>query len=306
MSHPDLPDPLVPQPLRAHLTGRPAEGGQPGDAWLRSVPRLVDELIEAWELTPTGGVRSGWTAIALDVTRHGVPAVLKVGWPHPESAAEHLALRRWDGAGAVRLLAADPSRGALLLERLDATRDLTQVWDEEACEIVGSLLRRLHVPALPQVLRLSDFTRQQHERLATTPAALPRQQLDRALALGRELTSDPDCDATLLHTDLHYENVLAAEREPWLAIDPKPMAGHPGYELYPLLRNRVDELGTGSAFRYLTRRRLEVACEAAGIDETAARWWTVVAASFGALWAHEDGDAAAGTHAIAVIKAMHD
>ena len=81
--------------------------------------------------------------------------MLKVGWPHVDSAQEHLALRAWNGHGAVRLVAADPARGALLLERLDSTRDLGSVDIDEACAIVGGLHRSLHVPAPPTIRSLA-------------------------------------------------------------------------------------------------------------------------------------------------------
>ena len=80
----------------------------------------------------------------------------------------------------------------------------------------------------------------------------------------------------LLHTDLHYTNVLGAYRSPWLAIDPKPMAGDVAFEVAPALWNRADELGTGSEVRWSLRRRLEIICERAGIDEGRARAWTIV------------------------------
>lgn len=300
---------LVPETFRTWVSRLPADGGPSGADWARRLPRLVGELLEEWGLEPTGVGMTGWTAVVVPVARDGEPLMLKVCWPHPEARDEHLALRRWDGHGSVRLMAADPARGALLLEPLDAARDLRPLWIDEACEIVGGLLARLHVPALPQLRTLSAFAAQQLERLQASPDALPRRLVDRTAGLVRELTAEPDCDATLLHTDLHYENVLAGEREPWLAIDPKPMAGHPGFEIQPLLRNRAEELGTDSSFRYLVRRRLEIACEAAGIDEDAARRWTYVNTAFEALWAAEgdDADDADGvTLSIALLKALDD
>ncbi|GAB3622949.1 streptomycin 6-kinase [Mariniluteicoccus endophyticus] len=297
----------LPAELLARMGPRPAEGGPTGAAWLDTVPTLAGDLLDEWSLVWEGGFRSGHTSVVLPVARDDEPLVLKIGWPHRESRGEHLGLRAWDGNGIVHLVAADPGRGALLLERLDATRTLDDLWDEEACGIAGDLLARLHATAPPpNVPRLSRHVRRNHERLRTTRGVLPPRFLDRALALGRELTRDPACDSVLVHGDLHYWNVPGAEREPWLAIDPKPMAGHPGAEVLPLLRNRVDELGTGSELRYLVRRRLEVVSEAMGVDERDARLWTIVMTSIDALWAHEDGDRDGVTLAIALMKAMED
>lgn len=302
MSRPDL----VPRALVDLLTGVPSEGGPDGTTWLRALPTLIEEVLRAWDLTPAGPPTNGWTAVVIPVERDGQSLVCKVGWPHEEAAGEHLALRHWAGDGAVRLHAADPGRGALLLERLDASRDLTPLWDEEACQIVGGLLARLHVPAPPNLRRLSEVGGGQVEQLRSHPELLPRRLVDRAASLFADLSSDPACDSMLLHTDLHYENVLAGDREPWLAIDPKPMGGHPGYELQPLLRNRVEELGTGSSFRWAVRHRLDVTCEAAGIDDRLARPWTIFVSTVQALWAALEGDTErTGLH-IALAKALED
>ena len=69
----------------------------------------------------------------------------------------------------------------------------------------------------------------------TTSGARPTGCLETRLAkegirLLRELPRKGG-DALLLHTDLHAGNVLAAERDPWLAIDPKPYIGDSAYDV---------------------------------------------------------------------------
>ena len=143
-------------------------------------------------------------------------------------------------------------------------------------------------------------------RLQGAHDRIPRRFIERATHLAADLTGQPDCDGTLLHTDLHFGNVLAGSREPWLAIDPKPMAGHPGWELQPVLRNRVAELGTGSTFRYLVRRRFEIVCDAAGIDEDAARAWTILNSVIQASWSSLAGEPEHVTLHLALAKALED
>ncbi len=110
-----------------------------------------------------------------------------------------------------------------------------------------------------------------------------------------------------MHGDLHYENVLAGAREPWLAIDPQPRAGHPGWDLHAVLRNRREELGTGAALRWSARHRTEVLCDAAGMDEQArpALDHRAVRAS-SACWALDDGNADEVSFNIALAKALDD
>jgi streptomycin 6-kinase len=153
---------------------------------------------------------------------------------------------------------------------------------------------------------MSSWLTSQQDRLPVHADSVPRRMLDHAGSLMRDLAATPDLDATLLHTDLHFMNVLAGTREPWLAIDPKPLAGRPGFEVPPVLWNRVDELGTGSAFRWSVRRRLQVVCEAAGIDEDEARAWVVVRETAEAMSAADEGDRDSLTLAISLAKAMDD
>ena len=299
---------LIPAGWREWVSRLPADGGPSGADWAAGLPRLLAELLSDWNLKPTGAGMTGWTAVVVPVVRDGEHLVLKVVWPHTEATAEPLALRHWAGNGAVRLVAADPSRGALLLEALDPARDLetTAIDIDIACEVVGGLLGRLHVPAPPRVRTLSDMVAEQVGRLQGAHDRIPRRFIERATHLAADLTGQADCNGTLLHTDLHFGNVLAGSREPWLAIDPKPMAGHPGWELQPALRNRVAELGTGSTFRYLVRRRFEIVCEAAGIDEDAARAWTILNSVIEANWSSLDGEPEHVTLHLALAKALED
>ncbi|HHU09552.1 MAG TPA: kinase [Intrasporangiaceae bacterium] len=295
-----LPGPLLPAQWLEWMSRLPAEGGPTGAQWAAEVPSLVDACLDQWELRVTGPAMTGWTAVVFPVERDGVPAVLKVGWPHEQSAAEHTALHLWGGRGAVRLLAADPARGALLLERLDHHRTLMSEDAFTACEIIGTLLGRLNIPAPPTIPPLRDYLLPHLDRL--DDPAVPRRFATRTRSLAAELLAEPV--RRVLHTDLHFENVLAGEREPWLAIDPKPFAGHPGFEFQPLLHNRVEELGTGSALRWSVRHRLQIAAEAAGVDVEEARLWTLLHTGLQILWERDEPESAS-LH-IALFKALED
>jgi streptomycin 6-kinase len=225
-------------------------------------------------------------------TTSGRPAVVKVGFPDDESEHEHLALQHWHGRGAVQLLRADPHRRAMLLERLHQER-LTEVWDLEACEVVAGLYGQLHVPAPPQLRPLTSYVGRWAEELAALPrsAPLPRRLVEQAASLARDFVADPASTGTLIHSDLHYENVMAADRAPWLAIDPKPTSGDPHYEPAPMLWNRFEELGapaSGQSVRDGVRRRFHTLVDSARLDEDRARDWVVVRMLDNALWRLQD------------------
>ena len=237
---------------------------------------VTQTQLQRWDLRRDGEPTRGPGALVLPVrTSDAVPAVLKISSPDAESEHEHLALRRWGGEGAVRLLSADPPRRALLLERL-RPQSLSMLEDVDACQVVAGLYRRLHVPALPQLRTLTSYLEDWTAVFQALPrsAAIPHRLVEQAIVLSRELAADPASIGRVVHGNLHYQNVLAADREPWLAIAPRPTNGDPHYEVAPMLWNRWDELG--GQIRDGVRRRFYTLIDAAGFDEERARAWIVV------------------------------
>lgn len=291
-----------------------ASRGPDWAAWLDRLPRLTRDLLAEWDLRVDGDPSYGNCALVVPVsTADGQQAMLKVQFPHWEAEHEHLALRTWDGNGAVKLLRADPRRYAMLLERLHS-RDLTTVGDLEACEIIASTYRRLHVPAGPQYRALSTELKRWIADFRQLPssAPVPHRYVEQAISLAEDFASDPDCDGRLIHSDLHYFNVLAADREPWLVIDPKPLSGDPHYEVAPLLWNRWDEVVASGDLRFTVRQRFYAAVDAAELDEDRARDWVIVRQMLNVLWTLRDAVADESlpqdwlTRNIAIVKMIQD
>lgn len=281
-------------------------------AWVERLPAVLAGLLEEWELRTDGWMMHGNVALVVPVRTAGErPAVLKISFPDREGEHEHLALQHWGGRAAVRLLRADPHRWAMLLERLRQER-LDEMWDLEACEVVAGLYPLLHVPALPQLRPLTAYVEEWSGALADLPrnAPLPRRLVEQALSLTKDFVADPDSTGTMIHGDLHYENVMAADRSPWLAIDPKPMSGDPHYELAPMLWNRFEELD--GDVRNGVRRRFHALVDHAGLDEHRARDWVVVRMVNNACWHLQESTGETSrsddylTTCIAVAKAVQD
>jgi streptomycin 6-kinase len=281
---------VLPFDLPAGLT-RQAALGPRWVSWLDGLPRTVAALVEEWELTFDGGnPLHGYCSLVVPVrTTGGRPAVLKVAFPGDENEHEHHALQRWQGNGAVQLLRADPRRYALLLERLHP-EDLSDLWDVEACETVAGFYQRLHVPAPPQLRPLTSYVERWNTGLAALPkdAPMPRRLVEQAVSLAATFLTDEASTGRMIHGDLHYANVLAADREPWLVIDPKPMSGDRHYEVAPLLWNRWDEVVASGRVREAVRRRFHAVVDTAGLDEDRARDWVVVRALHNAYWSVDD------------------
>lgn len=291
-----------------------ASRGQVWADWLDRLPRLTRDLLDEWELRVDGTSSYGNCALVVPVlTADEQRAVLKVQFPHWEAETEHLALRAWAGNGAVQLLRADPRRFALLLERLHP-RDLTTIDALDACEIVGGTYKRLHSVAGPQYRTLSGELKRWVERFRKLPASapVPHRYVEQAISLSEDFIADPATDGRLIHTDLHYENMLAADREPWLVIDPKPLSGDPHFEVAPLIWNRWDEVVAAADLRFAVRQRFYTAIDAAGLDQDRARDWVIVRQMLNVLWTLEDAGSDESlpqdwlTRNIAIVKAIQD
>ncbi|MEU6060607.1 aminoglycoside phosphotransferase family protein [Streptomyces sp. NPDC047097] len=257
-------------------------GGERGRAFLAALPERAERFLTGWGLRRTGPAMHGVGSLVLPVeaVADGTRAALKLTSLDEESAGEADALRAWRGEGAVRLLRDDPGTGTLLLERLDEHRPLSAVPDSRsAVRVPAGLAARLSAVRAPDGLRRLDaIARRLLDRAPAALTVLGRPE-DRRLVRGcaaalAEVAGEPG--DRLLHWDLHYGNVLAADREPWLAIDPKPLAGDPGFELLPALWNRFEP---GEV-----RWRFDLLTEALDLDRERARAWTLARVLQDALW----------------------
>jgi streptomycin 6-kinase len=185
----------------------------------------------------------------------GTPAVLKISDPHRESEQEADALDRWNGDGAIRLLRRDDERNALLLERCEPGTFLS-AGAGDPLGVLIELLPRLWLDA-------TGFH--------TLADEVAWWALDGEVgSLARELAATQG-ELVLVHQDLHGDNVLAAEREPWLVIDPKPLAAEREFAVAPIVRS--GELGHSKRD---VLYRLDRLCSELGLDRERARGWTIV------------------------------
>ncbi|MFC4562803.1 aminoglycoside phosphotransferase family protein [Nocardiopsis mangrovi] len=256
----DLPAPLpLPDAVAANV--RLLDGGE---GWLRGLPDALEGLRDAWGLSlgrPYSGGSCSWAAPAR--TADGTRAVLKVSFPHREASGEAAALRFWAGEGAVRLLRRSGDGFALLLEectpgtpmaaaRTPADELLTAgahalagLWNREATGDLGL------EPLASVLTEWAGLTRERLDRLR--PEGVDPGLVHTAADLLESLPATA-ARTVVLHGDFNPGNVLAAERAPWLAIDPKPMAGDPGYDLWPLLQQVDDPFAYPDPEAVLCRR----------------------------------------------------
>jgi streptomycin 6-kinase len=242
--------------------------------WLASLPDLVAECAAEWTLRLEAPFD---TPISLVVPAGDV--VLKVNAPsHVEAYTEADALEQWADDGAVRLLARDDERRALLVERCVPG---TRLWDARVDEIavVAELMPRLQVEMgsdHPFALLADEAERWAEEvprRYSQAGAPFERGLLDSALDVYRSVDRT---GSFLVNQDLHGGNILRAQREPWLVIDPKPLVGERELEASGLLRNTTEVSRWLDALRDL------------GLDRERARGWGI-AHNLAWAWDEHDG-----------------
>ncbi|MFF3172487.1 aminoglycoside phosphotransferase family protein [Streptomyces sp. NPDC057900] len=306
----DIPDALIATQSKYN--------GAAGRAFLAALPGMAAEFLERWGLRRDGEALYGVCALVLPVVRvaDGRPAALKLQAVDAETVGEPLALRVWGAASAgaasgaaVELLDHDPATGTMLLERLDGLRPLSGVPDvRDAVRVVADLLAVLTAvrapvgtvepvaPVRAPVDSPGSGLRGLGEVAARALAAAPgavglladeeeRRLLADCAAAVREVVGEQG--DRLLHWDLHFGNVLAARGGPagqaarWVAIDPKPLAGDPGFELLPALADRFDA--------DTVRWRFDLLTSTLGLDRGRARAWTLGRVLQNACWGAEDG-----------------
>lgn len=218
----------------------------------------------------------------------GDDAVLKLQFPHRECEHEAAALAAWNGNGAAQLLAHDVTRHALLIERCHPGLTLSSVTLEAAIDAMVEV-----VPRLAIVAQTPPFTTLEQEAAgwASTLEAewdkagrpVERTLMDHVTELLRDLPSTQR-QQVLVHQDLHADNVLAAERQPWLVIDPKPLIGEAEFMLAGMMRSfdfwgsRTDTMRAFDVEHDLSsvRRRLDRLSAELDLDRERMRGWAIV------------------------------
>lgn len=229
--------------------------------WLETLAETVSQCARRWSLTVDApfqpGGQTAWVAPA--VMSDGTHLVLKLLWPHHEAEHEAEGLRIWRGQGTVRLFASErfPNTIALLLERCEPGTSLALLPEPDQDVVIAGLLRRLWLEPPPgsgfrPLTEMCDLWAAEFEdKVVAGQISIDRRHARRAMELFRSLPEAPDRQA-LLCTDLHAGNVLSAQREPWLAIDPKPYVGDPTYDALQHMLNCDERLladPTGLAHR---------------------------------------------------------
>lgn len=267
--------------------------------WRASVPRLFARAVERWDLRACEPYPGGSVSHVVPVRLpDGGDAVLKLSLPHREAEHEAAALAWWRGTGAIRLLDVDlDDPFVLLLEHCDPGTRLVERDDlpaEHRLRTAGGLLTRLWAGGVPDEIpfaSVADVTAgwaalvedRMHELAPPFDTGLVRRGTDLLRSLPHGASR-----SVVVHGDANPGNVLAAQREPWLVIDPKPMVGDPAYDLCPLLV-QVDDPFRADEPLYAVRHRVAVLADVTGEPADRIAAWCTARLVESALWSVSRG-----------------
>lgn len=270
--------------------------GAEGEVWLRELPSTVEACAARWSLeVGSPFLPLSYNYVANAYGADGARLVLKICFPDDEAPTEREAMRLFDGRGAARLIDADEARSALLLERLEPGTKLSELCDaddEGAISAAVNVMRSLRRPAplvhkFPSVADWGRGFRRHRANFDGTSGPLPARLFDEAERLFQDLNASAD-EPVLLHGDLHQGNIIAARREPWLAIDPKGIVGEHAYEVGALLRNPHEHILSWPNLPRVMGRRIRQLSEELGFDRERVRGWGLSQAILSSIWSCEE------------------
>ncbi len=287
-----------------------------GAEWLVRLPALVDEYSRRWSLTILPSFPLSYNYVTPALLPDGREVVLKLGPPNDELTSEMIALRLWDGRGAVRLLHAEPENGVMLMERVRPGCTILDVFDtgrddETATRIACQVMRQIWQPPPADASRLVTVERwgrgliELYNGYDNWSKFFSRRLVEMAVHHHAELQVSADAPV-VLHGDLHHQNIIQVEDGRWLAIDPKGVVGERAYEVGAWLRNPLPEFVEKYDFRSITARRIDIFAEEFGLARERLMGWGLAQAVLSAWWDVEDGNAGPwirGTLAIAEVLA---
>jgi streptomycin 6-kinase len=278
--------------------------------WLRDLPQLVAAVEREWDIeagTPYDDGSTSWTA---PVTRgDGSPAVLKVNWPHHKTREEIDALECWDGDGAVAVYRSDRSRWALLIERCipgtalgDAALDVDSALGV-AAEVALRLWRPLLAPSslAPMGAVTRAWAELLRERLERHRVAFDHGFVEVGATLLETLPTTAPRDV-VVHGDFNPRNILRAERESWLAIDPQPMVGDPAFDPPAV----IAQVAPPSDDPRELGRRYHLFGQLTGLDVNRMTAWAVARFVEAALRQFDSGDPDWAQQAISTARVYAD
>lgn len=280
----------LPKELVKHIT---AICGERGRQWFEQLPEIIERLETKWDVRvgePFPGIEFNYVAAALRGS--GQKVVVKISPPYErvEIFQEGRWLRERNGIGAINVLQEDREAKALLLERAIPGEALFKRFEKNSSECVLPAINVLQnilrpVPADLNDVEMLDNWFARFQRYKETD--FPKDKCERATEMYERLSRQPE-RTFYLHGDFHPGNIVTSDREPFLAIDPKGIVGHIGYDIAVFLNNLLWWQRDKSNVEDLLEAAIAQFSKPFLIPEKELQEWAFAYAVIGDWWTFED------------------
>ncbi|HBP28744.1 MAG TPA: 3'-kinase [Advenella kashmirensis] len=244
--------------------------------------------IKKWNLVRDGTPIATPGSSLLPVKMNNAMAMLKIARDEHEIRGGKV-LQWWDGNGAARVFARNAN--ALVLERAQGKQSLMQMalhgQDDNASRIACDTVAQLHayarrIPGQPELVHLQLWFADLFAAARSNPV------LQQCANAAQRLLADPE-EITVLHGDIHHDNILDFADRGWLAIDPKGLLGERGFDYANLIVN-PDLPTVTDPVRFA--RQVQVVSQAASLDRHRLLCWVLAFAGLSAVWFIQDASEA--------------
>ncbi|MDQ3798989.1 MAG: aminoglycoside phosphotransferase family protein [Acidobacteriota bacterium] len=268
--------------------------GAEGARWLERLPEITGEIEREWSLRIEKPFPNlSYHFVAPCVFKTGGEAVVKIGFPGERATTfrEVRMLEFMDGDGICRLLRFDEKRLALLLEKVTPGENLKEVCggsggDARAVEIAIKVLRAFRREP-PENIEFPAMEKWFDVLKKAGKTGFAPEYVKKARRFFDELSAASE-RKTLLHGDFHHENILSAERAPFLAIDPKGIIGDIGYDLSVFMVNHARWLESAPDLSEKLDDAIRAFSEAFEIESQNLRKWIFAQSILSAWWTFEE------------------
>ncbi|MGG0667309.1 aminoglycoside phosphotransferase family protein [Lederbergia citrisecunda] len=267
--------------------------GETGEEWLQSLEDNVNSIAHDWGLTLESPVTNlSYNYVIHVIDYNSDPYILKIGLPGFDFQNEVRTLQLYNGQGCAKLLKADASRGAMLLEKLQpgtmlcaetdevvVIQNFCHVWKEIRCPLPTAY-------DFPTVLDWAAAFPKYQSNHPKNNGPIPNEWVKMAVDYLHEIHQS-STEIGLLHGDLHHENILFSNERGWLAIDPKGVAGSPYFDVVSFL---INHLFTKSNPEALLKKRVDLLSESLDLNREKLLKSAVSMSTLYACWGIEDKD----------------
>lgn len=260
--------------------------GEKGSSWLKNLRHAIKHAQETYNLSNIQALPNfSFNVVTSAMQSDGQKIILKFCIPGREADREIEALRFMSGKGIIKLLDFDRAQGILLLEECCPGKTLAKVVSEaEATSVAAKLIGNIQKSIDNQIqfpLTLDWFRRLNSK--VECPPGFSTKTIDKAKHIAADLHNQSK-HSVLLHGDLHHFNILSAQRQPWLAIDPKGVIGPAEYECGAFLRNPIPQIAIKPNLGKVMADRIDIFSEILGFDRQAIMGWGYSQAILASIW----------------------